>query len=76
MVEHEERKRERADRRARLSLLARASLTLVNATLDQKRTLFALLDVKASVTENGLEIEGILREDMPQILGVDQRSTK
>ena len=76
MVEHEGRKRERADRRARLSLLARASLTLVNATLDQKRTLFALLDVKASVTENGLEIEGILREDMPQILGVDQRSTK
>jgi site-specific DNA recombinase len=76
MVEHEERKRERADRRARLSLLARASLTLVNATLDQKRTLFALLDVKASVTENGLEIEGILREDMPQILGVDQQSIK
>lgn len=39
IAEHQERKRERADRGVRLSLLARASLTLVNSTLEQKKTL-------------------------------------
>ena len=76
IAEHEAAKRERADRQARLSLLTRVLLTLVNATLEQKKTLFSLLDVDATMTQNGLEIEGILREDLPRILDVDERATE
>lgn len=75
MAEHEAAKREREGRRARLSLLTRASLTLVNSTLEQKKTLLALLDVRAKVTQAGLEIAGILREDPPHLLSVEERTT-
>ncbi len=75
LAEHETEKREREGRRARLSLLARASLSLVNSTLEQQRTIFALLDVTATITDEGLQIEGILREDLPHVLDVDERAT-
>jgi hypothetical protein len=47
--------KERKERRARLSVLARASLKLLNAKddLEFQRTLLALLDVKVDQTEEG-----------------------
>jgi hypothetical protein len=71
IAEHQAQKREREERRARLSLLARASLTLVNSTLEQKKLLFNVLDVRATVTEDGLVIAGILSETLPAVLGVE-----
>ena len=51
-------------------------MTIVDATLAQKETLFALLDVRAEMTHDGPQIAGILREDLPPILDVDERTTE
>jgi hypothetical protein len=75
LKESEAATKERAGRRARLSLLARASLSIVNSSLEQKKTIFALLDLRPRVTQEGLQIEGILREDLPSVLGVEHATT-
>ena len=73
--ESEAAKQERAGRRARLSLLARASLSIVNSSLEQKKTIFSLLDLRPRVTDEGLQIEGILRENLPAVLGIENATT-
>jgi len=60
--------KERQHRRARLSNLARASLKLLNAEHDLvfQKTLLALLDVRAELSETGeISIRGVFREDLP-----------
>ena len=68
--EWEEVRREREGRRRRVRALTRASLKLMWPTLEFQKTLLALLDVKARVTAEGLEIQGFFREDLPELLHV------
>jgi site-specific DNA recombinase len=75
VVEREASRREREGRRKRISLLARASWSLVNSTDEQRKTIFALLDMRATITDQGLEIAGILREDLPAFLDVEPATT-
>jgi len=61
---------ERKMRKSRLSTLSRASLKLATPTLEFERSLLRLLDVRATITEEGVEISGVLREDLPERLHI------
>jgi DNA invertase Pin-like site-specific DNA recombinase len=65
--------KERKHRRAALSKLARATLKVVNAEHDLgfQKQLLALLDVKVEMTDEGVNVNGVLREaDLPGLLAV------
>jgi site-specific DNA recombinase len=63
----QETAKERKERRSRLSVLARASLKLLNAKHDLafQKTLLNLLDVMVEQTNEGIKVRGVLREDLP-----------
>jgi Resolvase, N terminal domain/Recombinase/Recombinase zinc beta ribbon domain len=75
--EWEAMRREREERRKRLVRLSehpnpktRASWRLLKPTLDFQKTLFSLLDVTVEVKDDGLQIRGTFREDLPELLHV------
>lgn len=70
LAEWEDLRKEREGRRARVRALTRASLKLLTPTLEFQKTLLSLLDVSVLVAEEGLEIQGLFREDLPELLYV------